>query len=526
MKATKLLEAIIKNILLGGFELHEDTSAIEVVDRLLAMLNQYLISHKHLQLDRSFKVYVKILSSSHSSQKRLTKITKRTIKRKFGKLHVGGRRKQTAKFSQLWGIEIPVDFGTSEPFRNMCLIICSLLGKLQHEFWLRENKKFQVVQYVNSVSPIKKKYAHKLLLEELEKLLQMTNLSKNGPHEIEGTLKLLSELWSAQFFVFEGVAQTKCKLGFMYPNNYDDSLMPIYLYKVHDTNHIIFIQNINSYFKQNGKICLACKKTFKSSRYRHFCKSQQTCFVCHRFHLKPLTFIHSRLNKEFCDSRMSPSIACTCNLCNCKIFSSSCFQSHKRLCNSKGFFGWFCDQCLSFTYCSNGLTSQDLKKRHTCGDLKPCRHCFLPNDLNHLCPLKKVKLDGFHNRLGFFNLQFSHTNELVMALILRESTERGVFDRTSFYHSNFGYSDGEEKSFLRFNYFKSTKIDPKHQKYFEKLKQEGTYDFQANLEKIKIEETNVEKKLLLFFLQKVNYRTTFITMDESFGILVSNVKIE
>ena len=57
----------------GGFELHNDTSASEVVDRLLAMLNQYLISHQKLQLDQSFKVYLKVLSSDHSVQKKLTR---------------------------------------------------------------------------------------------------------------------------------------------------------------------------------------------------------------------------------------------------------------------------------------------------------------------------------------------------------------------------------------------------------------------------------------------------------------------
>lgn len=68
-------------MILGGFELHEDTSATEMVDRLLAMLNQYLISHKHLQLDRSFKVYIKILSSGHSAQKSLQNSQKGTSRK-------------------------------------------------------------------------------------------------------------------------------------------------------------------------------------------------------------------------------------------------------------------------------------------------------------------------------------------------------------------------------------------------------------------------------------------------------------
>ena len=520
MAVTSLRQSLI---LLGGFELHEETSAAEMVDRLLAMLNQYLISHQHLQLDRTFKVYIKILSSSHSSQKKLTKTTVKKLinMKKVRRFHVGGRR-DNSSFSQLWAIDVPAletDNLTSN-FKNKCLLTCAILGKLQNEFFMGLNKKFSIVRYVNSTSAIKKKYAGKLLLEELETLIRAEHLQDTGPYEVTSTLTKLSSAWSSQFFIFEGVAQSKSKLAYMYPPSYNDSLMPIFLYKIYNSGHVVFIQNINSYFKHNGKVCFECKRTFKGSRYRHFCKAKKSCFVCHRFIRSSTTYFHSKLEREFCDSTLVPQIASICLLCNCKIFSQSCFRAHKVLCYSRGFFGWFCDTCQTFTYHSNNLCSADIKKAHICGNFRPCRYCFLPNDPHHLCNLKREKPDGFHNRLGFFNLQLTLSNDLILAVIYREEAVRGNFSKHVFFHKNFKSSDTVDRDHFVFNYFDSTKIDSKYQSYKEKVHKKPTFDFSSNLEKIKNKEDSIEKNLLLHFLQPSNLHTTYITMDHDFQIMV------
>ena len=127
----------------GGFELQSDTSAKEMVDRLLGMLNQYLISHQKLQLDNDFKVYIKILSSEHAAQKRLTKAIV-TKKRKINsRNYVGGRRDQNI-FSQLWGIDIKssCNDNLTGPFFNKCLLTCAILGKLQNDYLKSKEKSF------------------------------------------------------------------------------------------------------------------------------------------------------------------------------------------------------------------------------------------------------------------------------------------------------------------------------------------------------------------------------------------------
>ena len=118
----------------GGFELQSDTSAKEMVDRLLGMLNQYLISHQKLQLDDDFKVYIKILSSEHTAQKRLTKAIMKK-KKVNSRNYVGGRRDQNI-FRQLWGIDIKAscDDNLTAPFFNKCLLTCAILGKMQNDY--------------------------------------------------------------------------------------------------------------------------------------------------------------------------------------------------------------------------------------------------------------------------------------------------------------------------------------------------------------------------------------------------------
>jgi len=69
MFMTLIQTPMLNAINTGGFLLHDSTSPNEMVDRLLSLLNQYLISNKSLQLNKTFKVYLKILSATHSKLK-------------------------------------------------------------------------------------------------------------------------------------------------------------------------------------------------------------------------------------------------------------------------------------------------------------------------------------------------------------------------------------------------------------------------------------------------------------------------
>ena len=61
--------------------MHEKTGASEMVERILIMLSQYLVSNETLQLNNTFKLYLKILSidsikfKNYNSNKRKVKRT-------------------------------------------------------------------------------------------------------------------------------------------------------------------------------------------------------------------------------------------------------------------------------------------------------------------------------------------------------------------------------------------------------------------------------------------------------------------
>ena len=61
--------------------MHEKTGASEMVERILIMLSQYLVSNETLQLNNTFKLYFKILSidsikfKNYNSNKRKVKRT-------------------------------------------------------------------------------------------------------------------------------------------------------------------------------------------------------------------------------------------------------------------------------------------------------------------------------------------------------------------------------------------------------------------------------------------------------------------
>ena len=64
-------QPMINGLNTGGFDIQESGS--EIVDRVLKMLEQFLISNQTLKLDNTFKVYLKVLSVAHMKYKKMTR---------------------------------------------------------------------------------------------------------------------------------------------------------------------------------------------------------------------------------------------------------------------------------------------------------------------------------------------------------------------------------------------------------------------------------------------------------------------
>jgi hypothetical protein len=148
------------SVISGGFDLQETSQ--EMVERLLKMLDQFLISNQTLKLDETFRVYLKVLSIEHinfrkSIRGRIHK--KRT--RAFYRKHYGARTKPSKKYNFFWALDVP-DSYPNEPtkniFKNKCLISATILGLLQNEYYKsnRTDTRFLHLQNINSICNKKK----------------------------------------------------------------------------------------------------------------------------------------------------------------------------------------------------------------------------------------------------------------------------------------------------------------------------------------------------------------------------------
>jgi len=475
-----------------------------MVDRLLSMLNQFLVSNKTLELDKTFKVYLKILSAQHSAINR----TKPKLKKKnFGKLHVGH---SSEEFRAKWAIDVPCGtIKNQDIFKEKCLLVCTILGITQHEYYKNKVKDFLYMSYAQSKNVSKQNYALKLLHSHLIDLIEKSNLASNGPYNLLQTLQTLHLEYHCQFFIFEGLINKGSKLIIRYPLEYDSSLKPIFLFKKFNEDHIVFIKSIDAFFKQNGKTCFVCKKTFRSKVYRHFCKELPSCFACHRYLMTTDTFHHDKLN-YFCDSKLSEGPSETCHICNVTLHTVSCKKAHKRLCNSKGFFGYKCLRCGKFTYKYNNYCSEKIKELHVCNKTLLCKFCHEIKIEPHLCKLRREKSVNYHPRLAFLNLLFSYNNnsdsfdlsDPLLAIVYLEDSSRGLFSEYII-GDDLGIADSQEKNSFYFNYFPDSN---KERPFKAACKNDLNY--------VKLEDSTFECRLLKLLLSQEFFNSVVIIQDE------------
>ena len=496
------------------------------------------MSNQTLRLDNTFKVYLKVLSIEHMKFKSTTKprIHKKRSKNTYKK-HYGARNKNSYTF--FWALDVPDSFPNEKSpniFKNKCLLTTTILGLLQHQYFesKRSDKRFIHVQNINSKNYQKKNHAGRILEHELNNFLEKTELPRDGPYDLESTVQKLSKIYKCQFFIFDNMFNSN-KLNFMFPSEYDDSLKPIFLFQPNDAkNHLVFIRNLNSYFKANVKICFACKRTFSTHNYRHLCTKAKCCFSCRRFFQSPTTYVHEKLSQYFCNKNITAEESFTCVRCNVTCYSQHCFNGHKFFCSGKGNFGYKCLKCQKFTYRHGKMTSDSLKQIHVCGENKKCPYCRESKDLDHLCKLNKEVILPNSSRLAFIGMEFLNSeistkknaedtnadspihNEPLLVQIYREEKQRGNFTK---YELNYF----DEKPAL--NIVDSILTIPYEDVMFNNIKKNRskiTQDFKTNCEKLQNTESLLLSNKLLQLITSVEWQnTTFICQDSDSLIYVS-----
>ena len=491
------------------------------------MLTIYLNSNESLKLHESFKLYLTILSIEHQKFKAVQgrKHKKRTAQfYKNKKVHVGCNSPNNI-FKRSWALDFPISYPKAKLvniFMNKCLLLCVAIALLQHSYFENriENKSYIYAIQINSPNENKKRHAGNILASELVSIIDKCKISESGPFDLIPTFELLFNEYKCQFFVFSGLANKK-KLEQMYPITYDDSLKPIYLYHQHDSHHLIFIKNINAYFKANYRVCFACHKSFSTANYRHLCAKRECCFACRRFYQNALTYCNTFTINNFCDRFLTNQTSFDCPICNLTIFSKHCLKGHRKLCYGKGYLGWKCKQCNKFFYRHHGQTSDLLKQNHTCSQPKMCRFCFEPNSADHLCRIKKCVYPKTWPILGFLAVEFidklEESQPFLVIAYLEKDPCHGAFKRYVFSDLP-EYLPNECNEINFFNYYPTN------------LQRSSTYcckkssvkqDFQENLKKLRAKDgaNNLKIQLLQFLMARPN--VTYLCQDENSILLVS-----
>ena len=551
-------QPMISGLNTGGFDIQE--SGTEIVQRILKMLEQFLVSNQTLKLDDTFKVYLKVLSITHmnyqkNAKKRVHK--KRTKEFYKRKKTYGGKQKPIKRFNYYWALDVPENYPKAPHLnilKDKCLLTSTILGLLQNDYFSsnRKDRRFLYAQNINSINIRKQNHAGKIILLELNKMCTNLQLPLSGPYDLEETTKKLSQELKCQFFIFDGMCNSK-KLIYMYPQEYQDDLKPIYLFQPQEAkNHLVFIRNYHSYCRANMKICFGCKKTFLTHNYKHLCPKRKSCFSCRRFFQTSNTYLHEKLQNEFCDKDVTLEKEFICSLCNVTCYSQHCFKGHKLRCSGEGTFGYKCLKCNKFTYRYGKMNTKNLKEKHCCSDFKPCKFCRQPKELYHQCKIKTETISNNFPKLAFIGMELfdkssencircdelrsqdnhlfceSHTNhqldteEPILTIIYAEEKIRGLF--TKYELNNFENRPVLYKSdnVFSYNYTLNSMSNEHSSKENSSRKKKVTQDFKTNFKTMQTENPTTLMDLLLQLITAESWRnTTFICQDENSLIYVS-----
>jgi hypothetical protein len=448
-------------LLLGAFDLQEEP--YKIIQRLLEILQQFLISDKNvdLEINNTLKVYINVLSIHHMRFKAQNPRKKQVNKRK--KNHYGTYKK--SKSNSYWMLDVPNGYKNNPSiFKNKCLITSVILGVLQNSYYKsqRQDKRFLYVQNINSALESKQIHAGNILKKELQKVLNDLSLTDQKQElclEVIGPK--LSEYFSCQIFIFDGINNSS-KLKYLFPPIYNHELQPIYLFEpFQNKNHLIFIKCLSSYFKANVKVCFTCQKTFKTYNYKHRCSFNLCCFACRCIFASEKTYLHEKLQPNFCDGKITTERSFLCNICNVTLYSKKCEKAHRLLCNGLGNFGWKCLSCNHFTYRHGSFNSKKLSEIHQCGIIV-CSNCHqhYNEDEQHLCKLRKESISKKWPLLAFFNCQFLNFNSSNCAACYEQKEKfktennlswKEVFEHLLFPSLKCDYHEIEDNTFLHSN---------------------------------------------------------------------------
>lgn len=395
-------KGMVNGLSTGGYSLSKSQ---DLVDKLLQMLSSFLISNANVTVNDEFNIYVDVYSKDHSNSKK-----------KMRNIYQGRKPKNQSK--NFWAIDLQEsDCLPSEYLNDKCLLTSIVLGHLQNCLLEKNDKRYDYAKKILEKSPRKCHHAFNtvkdtvdLCLDYLkgENVFDYCNLDQVAP--------VVHTALNCQIIIFSGFDNT---IRYMYPETFDESLRPIFLFDSDDnTNHIIFIKNLRSFFNASKlKTCLFCKTTFKTLNQDHQCSIRPTCRSCKRHfsvdEKSPCQFFKD----YFCGKTLSEDLTDKfCKVCKSKPLSKQCALLHSKVCGKVGRLGYQCPKCNKFIFTTKRQkNAKEIKINHSC-DEKFCKLCkkYHNEEHNHLCKLHEVNFNNFANQatqLGFLTMEFLTESE-------------------------------------------------------------------------------------------------------------------
>lgn len=448
-------DGMVNGLSTGGYSLAEESN--ELVDRLMQILYNFLLSDENLVVNNGFKIFVDVYSKDHQPKSSKTKI-----------LYKG---KETAdesavapKSKNFWSIDPhPKVLKRCQFLVDKCLLIAIILGHLQnlhHEQQLEQStapadlkqkpvgragraankrSKFSYVAAINQKSPNKQRHGLNILFEEVKKFFDYLQERKVSDADV-GNLDLVApvahDAYSCQLIIFSGLNN---EIEYMFPPTYDESLRPIYLLHPYKSNHIFMIKSLSVFFRNAQKVsCFFCKNIYKTLNLNHFCSVRACCLACRRFFTRSHTVPSKIHSKNFCNGDKSlTTFLSTCKVCGVKLLNELCALYHKRHCGSKGNLGYKCQKCNKYFLRNKRFTNvNEFYRLHECGEklCKTCK-CYILSEDNdgHLCQMKKCNFILDSSSLVFLTMEFLYeentcSNPNIISVLQETEPLSGKFD--------------------------------------------------------------------------------------------------
>jgi len=393
----------------GGYSLGEESSLM--VDKLMQMVFNFLLSDENLVVNKGFKIYVDVYSKEHNAKRK--------------KIYKGRTLKPNPNFpfaKQLWSLDVGSVLTQSDVdcfLKDKCLLSGIILGHQQNLLIEKGSNRFaysQKLVYWNNKK--KRNFALSVIKEDVLKLF--TYLQEDckvaNVCDIYEIAPFVHDIFCCQIIIFSGLSN---KISFMYPKEFDESLRPIFLHDQDDnqTNHVVYVRNLTGYFRYlKTKVCLVCKGSRKSLyQGEHSCKQRKSCLACKRFFLNPERTPSEYFRTSFCPgSSKTRDMTDECKVCQLKLSDATCKTIHQkgRFCGKGGHLGFKCKRCNRYYHRNKKfVNAAAFAKLHRCGE-KLCETCKQYTDSkNHLCKLQVTNFRQESKCLAFLTMEFIDTDK-------------------------------------------------------------------------------------------------------------------